>query len=165
MATSSIGPGDELRYWYSVMQAHRDLVHPPTPTPKTKTAMSAKRQAGQGNTEAVKRQAVTDAEAVKRQAVTDAEAVKRQAAQGTPTPKTKAVKRCIAVAANLTVQPPTPTSKAKAVKPATATTNTSADVLDPDCLCDGFQKCKQGFCWFLGGRVLLSARRVHGSSR
>ena len=158
MATSSIGPGDELRYWYSVMQAHRDLVHPATPTPKTKTI---KRQAVQGK---------TDAEAVKRQAVTDAEAVKRQVVQGN-------------TVADL-VHPPTPTPKTKAGKFATATTNTSSaacgvgknstsskraaeisDGLDPDCLCAGSQKCKQGFCWFLGGRVLLSARRVHVSSR
>jgi hypothetical protein len=31
--------------------------------------------------------------------------------------------------------------------------------LDPDCICPGGTKCKMGFCWFLGGRVVLTRRR------
>jgi hypothetical protein len=35
--------------------------------------------------------------------------------------------------------------------------------LDPDCLCPGETKCKLGSCWFYGGRLQLSRRRIHES--
>ena len=33
------------------------------------------------------------------------------------------------------------------------------DGLDPDCVCPGDTRCKMGFCWFLGNRVMHTRRR------
>jgi hypothetical protein len=63
---------------------------------------------------------------------------------------------------------PVNASKKQAVKcaapaPAPATvlaiSTVTPDGLDADCLCPGDTKCKMGFCWFLGDRILHSRRR------
>jgi hypothetical protein len=188
IATVLISPGTELRDRYSVSQAHRNVVLPPTPPPKTK---AVKRGAADEQppstpppkTKAVKRGAADEqppstpppkTKAVKRNAADEqppstpppkTKAVKRGAADeqppSTPPPKTKAVKRGAA-----DEQPPsTPPPKTKAVqgKHIAASGTVRLDGLDPDCLCPGAQKCKLGFCWFHGGRT-TSSRRVPGSS-
>ena len=74
-----------------------------------------------------------------------------------------AVRRLPALAPDLAHPAPAPAvkpSEKQAVKrPAPAPSPETPDGLDADCLCPGDTKCKLGFCWFLGGRLVQSRRR------
>ena len=93
------------------------------------------------------------------QASTNAQATAQAAILQAAAANVAAAQAAVALAA---VVPAAAPKKAAAATPPTAKRSVSAsdDGLDPDCLCPGETRCRMGSCWFYGGRVQLTRRRL-----
>lgn len=161
VTTREIKAGEELLWPYNASQHYRSLApEPASPSHLTPPTSSKAHKKAVPNAVCVSASQAVPTVAARKKADVAASVSAAQAADAlvAAVPTTASRKRTAVTASVSAAQA---ADARVAAVPTASRKRTAGGLYDPDCKCpDQKSKCKLGYCWFLGGRVVESRRRL-----